>query len=111
MPETKAQINSLRAALSADVNRSFELKESFLLGSPFDQSRPSPMSHTSSEKQDQNKSAFWIPLRAGQLRSWPPETHLLLDCWKSFELRLHLSLPTSKFYGNVDAWFSGFLET
>ncbi|KAK5306310.1 hypothetical protein LTR99_002000 [Exophiala xenobiotica] len=53
MPETEAQINSLRAAFSADVNKPFELKESFPLGSPSDQSRPSPMSHTSSEKQQQ----------------------------------------------------------
>lgn len=53
MPETEAQINALRAAFSADLNRPFELKESFPLGSPSDQSRPSPVSQTSFEKQSQ----------------------------------------------------------
>lgn len=42
MTETEAQINALRAAFSADVNKPFELRESFPLGSPSDQSRPSP---------------------------------------------------------------------
>ncbi len=55
MPETEAQINSLRAAFSADVTKPFELKESFPLGSPSDQSRPSPMSQTSSERQQQQQ--------------------------------------------------------
>ncbi|KAK6368182.1 hypothetical protein LTS17_009923 [Exophiala oligosperma] len=55
MPETEAQINSLRAAFSADVNRPFELKESFPLGSPSDQSRPSPTSQGSYEKQQQQQ--------------------------------------------------------
>lgn len=34
MPETEAQINALRSAFSADINRPFELKGSFPLGSP-----------------------------------------------------------------------------
>ena len=48
MPETEVQINALRAAFSADVHRPFELKESFPLGSPSDQSRPSPVSQPNS---------------------------------------------------------------
>ncbi|OAL34019.1 hypothetical protein AYO20_06667 [Fonsecaea nubica] len=44
MPETEAQINALRAAFSADVNKPFELKESFPHGTPSENSRPSPIS-------------------------------------------------------------------
>jgi hypothetical protein len=50
MPETEAQINALRAAFSADVNKPFELRDSFPLGSPSDQSRPSPTSQSSHER-------------------------------------------------------------
>jgi hypothetical protein len=50
MPETEAQINALRAAFSADVNKPFELKESFPHGTPSEQSRPSPVSPPSSAK-------------------------------------------------------------
>lgn len=43
MPETEAQINGLRQAFSADINKPFELKLSFPYGSPSsDQYRTSP---------------------------------------------------------------------
>jgi hypothetical protein len=51
MPETEAQIYALRTAFSADVNKPFELKESFPHGTPSEHSRPSPVSPPSSEKQ------------------------------------------------------------
>ncbi|EXJ67328.1 uncharacterized protein A1O5_09341 [Cladophialophora psammophila CBS 110553] len=51
MPETEAQINALRAAFSADVNKPFELKESFPHGTPSEHSRPSPVSPPSFERQ------------------------------------------------------------
>ncbi|KAI1622697.1 hypothetical protein EDD37DRAFT_485345 [Exophiala viscosa] len=51
MTETEDQINALRAAFSADLNKPFELKESFPLGSPSDHSRPSPGSQSSQDKQ------------------------------------------------------------
>jgi hypothetical protein len=41
VPETVAQINGLRAAFSADLNKPFELKGTFPLGSPESQ-QPSP---------------------------------------------------------------------
>ncbi|OAP63216.1 hypothetical protein AYL99_02443 [Fonsecaea erecta] len=51
MPETEAQINALRAAFSADVNKPFELKESFPHGTPSENSRPSPVSPPSYDRQ------------------------------------------------------------
>ncbi|KIW65806.1 hypothetical protein PV04_08029 [Phialophora macrospora] len=51
MPETEAQIYALRSAFSADVNKPFELKESFPHGTPSEHSRPSPVSPPASEKQ------------------------------------------------------------
>lgn len=42
MPELKAQIDALREAFSADINRPFELKPSFPYGSPSDPYHPSP---------------------------------------------------------------------
>lgn len=42
MPEIQAQIDSLRLAFSADINRPFELKPSFPYGSPSDSYQPSP---------------------------------------------------------------------
>ncbi|KAF5863396.1 hypothetical protein ETB97_010154 [Aspergillus alliaceus] len=42
MPETQAQIDSLRLAFSADVNRPFELKPTFPYGSPSEPYHPSP---------------------------------------------------------------------
>ncbi|ETI25755.1 hypothetical protein G647_02529 [Cladophialophora carrionii CBS 160.54] len=53
MPETEAQIYALRAAFSADVNKPFELKESFPHGTPSEHSRPSPVSPPASEKPQQ----------------------------------------------------------
>ena len=50
MPETEAQISALRAAFSADVNKPFELKDSFPHGTPSEHSRPSPISPPSSER-------------------------------------------------------------
>ncbi|EXJ57209.1 hypothetical protein A1O7_07556 [Cladophialophora yegresii CBS 114405] len=50
MPETEAQIYALRAAFSADVNKPFELKESFPHGTPSEHSRPSTVSPPASEK-------------------------------------------------------------
>ena len=50
MPETEAQINALRTAFSADVNKPFDLKESFPHGTPSGQSQPSPKSPPASEK-------------------------------------------------------------
>lgn len=42
VPEIQAQINALRVAFSADVNRPFELKPSFPYGSPSDSHQSSP---------------------------------------------------------------------
>ncbi|KAF7593882.1 hypothetical protein BBP40_010693 [Aspergillus hancockii] len=42
MPEMQAQIDSLRLAFSADVNRPFELKPTFPYGSPSEPYHPSP---------------------------------------------------------------------
>ena len=42
MPEMEAQINALRVAFSADIEKPFELKLSFPYGSPSDQFEPSP---------------------------------------------------------------------
>ncbi|KAJ5628351.1 hypothetical protein N7490_010579 [Penicillium lividum] len=42
MPETQAQIDSLRLAFSADTSRAFELKPSFPYGSPSESYQPSP---------------------------------------------------------------------
>lgn len=41
MPETQEQINALRSAFSEDINKPFELKSPFPVGSPSDQSRSS----------------------------------------------------------------------
>ncbi|KIX01433.1 uncharacterized protein Z518_09159 [Rhinocladiella mackenziei CBS 650.93] len=83
MPETEEQINSLRAAFSADLNKPFELKESFPLGSPSDHSRPSPVSQTSYEKQPQKlvdpqqpqsqpQPGLYIPQHMTQIRGPTP---------------------------------------
>jgi hypothetical protein len=53
MPETEAQINGLRAAFSADVNRPFELKSSFPLGSPSESYHPSPPAQSDLYQQPQ----------------------------------------------------------
>jgi hypothetical protein len=42
MPEIQAQIDSLRLAFSADINRPFELKATFPYGSPSEPYHPSP---------------------------------------------------------------------
>lgn len=42
MPEIEAQINALRVAFSADIDKPFELKASFPYGSPLEQYQPSP---------------------------------------------------------------------
>ncbi|KAJ9272264.1 transcriptional regulator family: Fungal Specific TF [Paecilomyces variotii] len=42
MPEIQAQIDSLRLAFSADINRPFELKPTFPYGSPSESYHPSP---------------------------------------------------------------------
>ncbi|KAL4889151.1 C6 finger domain protein [Aspergillus ambiguus] len=42
MPEIQAQIDSLRLAFSADINRPFELKPTFPYGSPSEPYHPSP---------------------------------------------------------------------
>ena len=42
MPEMEAQINALRVAFSANIEKPFELKPSFPYGSPSDQFEPSP---------------------------------------------------------------------
>lgn len=42
MPEIQAQIDSLRLAFSADINRPFELKSTFPYGSPSEPYRPTP---------------------------------------------------------------------
>ncbi|KAL1961597.1 hypothetical protein VTN77DRAFT_1397 [Rasamsonia byssochlamydoides] len=44
LPEIQAQIDSLRLAFSADINRPFELKPTFPYGSPSEQYHPSPPS-------------------------------------------------------------------
>lgn len=76
--ETEAQINALRAAFSADISKPFELKESFPLGSPSDQSRPSPPSQISFEKQQQGfvdlqqPQPSYFPLPVNQIRGQTP---------------------------------------
>jgi len=50
MPEVEAQINGLRAAFSADLNKPFDLKPSFPYGTPSEHSR-SPEERRSSEPQ------------------------------------------------------------
>lgn len=42
MPEIQAQIDSLRLAFSADINRPFDLKSTFPYGSPSEPYHPSP---------------------------------------------------------------------
>ncbi|PGH13113.1 hypothetical protein AJ79_03820 [Helicocarpus griseus UAMH5409] len=42
IPDTQEQINQLRLAFSADINKPFELKPSFPYGSPSDPPHPSP---------------------------------------------------------------------
>lgn len=42
LPEIQAQIDSLRMAFSADINRPFELRPSFPYGSPSEGFQPSP---------------------------------------------------------------------
>ena len=42
MPETEAQINGLRAAFSADLDKPFQLRESFPMGTPPGDSQASP---------------------------------------------------------------------
>lgn len=42
LPEIKAQIDALRVAFSADINRPFELRASFPYGSPSEQYSASP---------------------------------------------------------------------
>ncbi|EXJ78046.1 hypothetical protein A1O3_09206 [Capronia epimyces CBS 606.96] len=76
MPETEAQINALRAAFSADLNKPFELKESFPLGSPSDHSRSSPLSQLSNEKQPQHHPHHHPP---PQPPPAPTQTHHLVD--------------------------------
>lgn len=44
MADVQAQINSLREAFSADINKPFELKPSFPFGSPAPTAQPSPLS-------------------------------------------------------------------
>ncbi|KAF2146863.1 uncharacterized protein K452DRAFT_218581 [Aplosporella prunicola CBS 121167] len=44
LPEMQAQVNNLREAFSADLNKPFELKASFPLGSPAINTNPSPIS-------------------------------------------------------------------
>lgn len=66
MTETEDQINALRAAFSADLNKPFELKESFPLGSPSDHSRPSPGSQSSQEKTQQQQQQL-LPQQQPQL--------------------------------------------
>jgi hypothetical protein len=44
MPEVEAQINALRVAFSANIDKPFELKASFPFGSPSEPHRPSPPS-------------------------------------------------------------------
>ncbi|KAL3470467.1 hypothetical protein BJX99DRAFT_49002 [Aspergillus californicus] len=46
MPEIQAQIDSLRLAFSANINRAFELKPSFPYGSPSEPYQPSPTLET-----------------------------------------------------------------
>ena len=47
MPEMQAQVNALREAFSADINKAFELKPTFPFGSPTPQSNASPLSASS----------------------------------------------------------------
>ena len=56
MQETEEQINALRAAFSADLNKPFQLRDSFPLGSPSDQSRPSPASQSQTSPPHQSSS-------------------------------------------------------
>lgn len=46
MPEIQAQIDSLRLAFSANINRPFELKPTFPYGSPSEPYQPSPTLET-----------------------------------------------------------------
>jgi hypothetical protein len=47
LPEMQAQVNALREAFSADINKPFELKPTFPFGSPSPQSNSSPLSASS----------------------------------------------------------------
>lgn len=80
MTETEAQINALRAAFSADVTKPFELRESFPLGTPSEQSGPSPVPQSAPppqpsilELQQQTANAY-IPqhLQLNTMRGQPP---------------------------------------
>ncbi|KAL2444827.1 hypothetical protein ABEF95_017288 [Exophiala dermatitidis] len=77
MPDTEAQINALRAAFSADVNKPFELKPTFPLGSPSDQSRSSPASQPSYEKQSLQQQQQQLQQQHPPLPQTQP--HQLLD--------------------------------
>ena len=70
MPETEAQINGLRQAFSVDVNKPFELKPSFPLGTPSDSYHPSPPGPP--QQQLQSNTALQYQ------HQQPPQQHLLI---------------------------------
>lgn len=74
MPEVEAQINGLRSAFSADVNRPFDLKPSFPYDSPSESSR-SPETRRHSEQQvtiKPEQQYYQQSLQNGSLFPTPP---------------------------------------
>ena len=66
MPEIQAQIDSLRLAFSADINRPFELKSTFPYGSPSEPYHPSPPPFDSSHYTPPlNQVTDSVPSRVG----------------------------------------------
>lgn len=127
MPETEAQINALRAAFSSDVNKPFELKESFPLGSPSssDQSRLSPGSQPSFEKNQpakipveihQPQPGAYMTQRMNQISG--PTPYLSTPPVSSFsgDSKPHSPMYTQSFdldqanYANIPASTGGFYQ-
>lgn len=95
MPEVEAQIQGLRAAFSANLDKPFELKPTFPYGTPSEQSR-SPVERRSSEPQhqgqpSQNHYFYQQPLQHGSY--YTPSPSLTGSATKP---------QTSQFYHDYD---------
>ena len=74
MPEMEAQINTLRVAFSADVDKPFELKSSFPYGSPSGQYHPSlPLDDYDKGAQISSKPSYDNTTRYSQISHITPQ--------------------------------------
>ncbi|KAE8348390.1 hypothetical protein BDV28DRAFT_93210 [Aspergillus coremiiformis] len=90
MPEMQAQIDSLRLAFSADVNRPFELKHTFPYGSPSEPYHPSPPSLDSEYQPHASQASGDVQTQVGY-KHYPtsPRISASADDSKSDPSRLH----------------------